>query len=711
MESVFFEFAIVLTVAAVVGAIGTLLRQPLIISFIVVGVIVGPSMLGLIEPGSEMQLLADLGIALLLFSVGLTLDLSNVRTMGIVALTAGIGQMAFTILFGFLLALVLGMPSMAAVYVGVALAMSSAVIPMKVLADKREVDSLHGRVAIGALIVQDVGVIAAIVALATVGAVGQGGLSVPLQLARVVLNGVLLVAASVLLARFVLPRVVDFLSRSAELLVLFAVTWAMAFAVIAEAAGLSREFGAFLAGIALASTQYREAIVAPLARLRDFLLVFFFVGLGASLDPAILRAQVSHAAIFAVFVLLGNTGIVMLIMGLMGYRSRTGFFTGTALAQTSVFSLVVASMGVSLGHIGVETLGLITLVGLVTIGVCTYILTYSSEIFERLRPVLSVFERKRPFRELTAEATTVEADEVEVVVLGLGRFGSGIARGLQLRRRKVLGVDFDPDVLSRLGRGGLPVVYGDIADAEMLHHLPLEDAAVVVCAVPGLVANLGTLRMLKQHGYSGRIALTAHTEAEAAQLRAAGADLVLEVFAYAAEHSAEAVSAARYAIPDHADLPLGIANVSLPAGSALAGRQLREIPVRAETGASVIGVSRAGNVLFDPEPDLQLFPGDHLVLIGSADDLMRAREYLERQEFAEQAADEFVIEEFGLGDDSPLVGRTLAELDFRNRYGATVIGIARGDGQFLAPDPHETLRVGDRLFVAGRRTVVEQLRL
>ena len=328
---------------------------------------------------------------------------------------------------------------------------------------------------------------------------------------------------------------------------LFAVTWAMAFAVIAEAAGLSREFGAFLAGIALASTQYREAIVAPLARLRDFLLVFFFVGLGASLDPAILRAQVSHAAIFAVFVLLGNTGIVMLIMGLMGYRSRTGFFTGTALAQTSVFSLVVASMGVSLGHIGVETLGLITLVGLVTIGVCTYILTYSSEIFERLRPCCPSSSASAR-SELTAEATTVEADEVEVVVLGLGRFGSGIARGLQLRRRKVLGVDFDPDVLSRLGRGGLPVVYGDIADAEMLHHLPLEDAAVVVCAVPGLVANLGTLRMLKQHGYSGRIALTAHTEAEAAQLRAAGADLVLEVFAYAAEHSAEAVCAARYAI-------------------------------------------------------------------------------------------------------------------------------------------------------------------
>ncbi len=708
MESMFVEFVKILAIAAAFGAIGMVLRQPLIISFIAAGIIAGPAVLGIIEPGPEMKLLGDIGIALLLFSVGLTLDLSNVRTMGTVALAAGIGQMMFTILFGFLLALLLRMSGMAAVYVAVSLAMSSAVIAMKVLADKREVDSLHGRVTIGALIVQDVGVIVVIVSLAAVGAVGQSNVSVPIQLARVLLNGALLVAATVVLTRWVLPKVVALLCRSAELLVLFAVAWAVAFAVFAEFAGLSREFGAFLAGIALASTQYREAIVAPLARLRDFLLVFFFIALGATLNPAILAAQASHAVVFGFFVLLGNTMIVMVIMGLMGYRSRTSFFTGTALAQTSVFSLVVASMGVSLGHITVDTLGLITLVGIVTIGVCTYVLTYSSEIYERLRPVASVFERKRPFRELAMEALP-ESANVEVVILGLGRFGGGIARALQLRQRDVLGVDFDPDVLSRWSACGLPVVYGDVADAEMLHHLPLENARMVVCAVPGLNTNLEALRALKRHGYRRRVAVTAHSEAEATELQAAGADLVLELFAYAAEHTAEAVSAALHAIPEHPDLPLTIADVRLPAGSALAGRRLCEATVRADSGACVIAVSRAGRTIFDPEPDLQLFPGDHLVLIGSPEDLLRAREHLQQQEFDQQPQDEFAIQEIVLDAASPLVGRSLAEMDFRNRFGATVVGIGRGEDEFVTPDPHEPLRAGDRLFVAGPREMMAEM--
>ncbi|MGI5820000.1 MAG: cation:proton antiporter [Armatimonadota bacterium] len=715
MESLFFEFATVLMVAAVAGAIGTLLKQPLIISFIVVGFFIGPSVLGVVNPDAEMELLADMvqllgdaGIALLLFSVGLTLDLSNVRTMGLVALAAGIGQMTFTILFGFLLAQSLGMSGMAAVYVAVALAMSSAVIPMKILADRGEVESLHGRVAIGALIVQDVGVIGAIVGLAAVGAVGQGDASVQVQLVRVVLNAALLIAASMLLARFVLPHVVGFLRRSGELLLLFAVAWAMAFAVLAEGAGLSRELGAFLAGIALAPRPYREAFAAPLARLRDFLLLFFFVYLGAALDPAILRAQVSHAAAFAAFVLIGNTGIVMVIMGLMGYRSRTSFFTGTALAQTSVFSLVVANMGVALGHIALETLGLITLVAIVTIAVCTYVLTYSGGIYERLRRALQVFERKVPFREASVESVP-ESEEVDVVIMGMGRLGGEIAHSLQLRQRNVLGVDFDPEVLSRARRRGLPAAYGDVDDPEMLHHLPLEQAAVIVCAVPGLKTNLMALRTLRQYGYSGRIAVTAHTEDEAATLRDAGADLVLQVFAYAAEHAAEAVTAAMHHLPEHPDLPLSVAEVRLPPGSVLCGERLETVRVREETGATVMAISRAGRVYFDPDPNLRLFPGDHLVLIGASEDLLRAREYLEQQEFEGQPDYEFIIDEIELAEDSPLVGRSLAEMDFRNQVGATVVVIEREEGEFARPDPHEPLRAGDRLYVAGRRSAVEEL--
>lgn len=710
MESVFLEFATVLTVAAVVGAIGTLLRQPLIISFIVVGLLLGPSGLGLVQESTEVRLLAQMGIALLLFVVGLKLDLGNIRTMGPVALATGMGQVVFTSFFGFLIALGFGLSVTGAVYVAVALALSSTIIIIKLLTDKREIDSLHGRITVGILIVQDMVVIAAMIVLAAFGAVDEGNASIAAKLALIGLKSIGLLLGIAILMRWVMPPLMHFLSRSQELLVLFAVAWAVFLAVVSHRLGLSTEVGAFLAGVALASTQYREALAARLATLRDFLLLFFFIDLGAGLDPSMLRAQVSQAVVFSLFVLVGNPLIVMAIMGVMGYRSRTSFFTGTAMAQISEFSLIIAALGVSLGHISTDTLGLVTLVGLVTIGLSTYLITYSAPIYDRLVRFLSLFERREPFREL-AENAAPEDGRVDVIVLGLGRFGGGIARGLQLRQRRVLGVDFDPDTLALWRRRGLPVIYGDISDPELVHHLPVDRSTMVVCAVPGRDANLTVLRALEHHGFTGRTALTATLPEEAEALRRAGADLVLEPFAEAAEQAAEAITAAMHRVRERVHLPLSIAEVRLPAGSALAGRRLREIPVRAETGASVIGVSRAGKVLFDPEPDLQLFPGDHLVLIGSADDLMRAREYLERQEFAEQAADEFVIREVELAEGAEPTGRSLAEMDFRNRYGATVIGIARGEGQFLAPDPHEPLRPGDRLFVAGRRSVVEQLRL
>ncbi len=712
MESLFFEFATVLMVAAVVGTIGSLLKQPLIISFIVVGILVGPSGIGLIEEGPELQLLAEIGIALLLFVVGLKLDLHNIRTMGPVALAVGMGQVIFTSLFGFLIALALGYSPLPAFYVALALAISSTIIIIKLLTDKRELDSLHGRITVGVLIVQDIVVVAAMIVITALGAVGEAEeASAAMQLLVVGLRATGLLVGIGALMRWVIPPLMDFLSRSQELLVLFSVAWAVFLAVVSHQLGLSSEIGAFLAGVALASTPYREAIAARLVSLRDFMLLFFFIDLGAGLEPNLLRAQASHAVIFAAFILIGNPLIVMTIMGIMGYRSRTGFLTGTAMAQISEFSLIIATMGYTVGHITTETLGLITLVGLVTIGLSTYLIVYAAHIHERLSGLMALFERKQPFRELTEDDIPIEDEEdgVDVIVMGLGRFGGAIENCLHLRQRSVLGVDFDPDVLAHWRDQDLPVIYGDLSDPELLHHLPLSHTRAVVCAVRGLDTNLTLLRLLQEHHYDGRIALTAQTPAEADELREAGADLLLEPFAYAAEHAAERVTAAMHVMPEHPDIPLGIAEVRLPTGSVLAGERLRDLDLRDETGASVLALSRAGRANFDPDPDTQLFPNDHLILIGAAEDLLRAREYLEHQEFEEQAELEFIIDEIELDEDSPLVGRTLAEMDFRNEYKATVIGIERPDGEFVTADPHEPLQVGERVYVAGRRGVLEDL--
>lgn len=700
--------AVILMVAAVVGAIGTALRQPLIISFIAVGILLGPAGVGLVEEAAQVQLLAQMGIALLLFVVGLKLDLRAIRTMGPVALATGLGQVIFTSFFGFLIALALGMDPVPAAYVALALALSSTIIIIKLLTDKREIDSLHGRITVGILIVQDIVVVAAMIVLAGFGALEESEVSLVRQVGAIGLKSLAFLLGIALLMRYVVPLLMGFLSRSQELLVLFAVAWAVFLALVSEQLGLSKEVGAFLAGVALASTQYRESIAARLVSLRDFLLLFFFIDLGSGLDLSLMGAQLGQAVMFSLFILIGNPLIVMAIMGVMGYRSRTSFRTGVAMAQISEFSLIIAALGFSLGHIDSETLGLITLVGLVTIGTSTYMIIHSAALYDLLSRPLSYLERKRPFREL-AEDSGAGVQQPDVLLIGLGRYGGNIARCLRMRGRRVLGVDFDPEALARRREQDIPVVYGDASDPEMLEHLPVRGAQMVVSTIPGVAANRALLELLRQHGFEGQVAVTAHTQGDADALREAGADLVLRPFAEAAEQAADSIAAATHPFRRRLDLPVTLADVRLPPGSALVGKTLREVPLRRETGASVIAVSRAGRAILDPGPDMQLFPGDHIIVVGAPDDLLQAREFLQQQDFPQEQEVEFVIEGITVDDNSEWVGRTLAELDFRNRYRATVIGIERGEDQILTPGPDDRLEAGDRLLVAGHRAAIEEL--
>ncbi len=525
------EFAGVLIVAATVGGIGLLLRQPLIISFIAVGILVGPTGLDWIGESEAWDLLSVTGISLLLFVVGLRLDLDEVRATGSVALTTGLGQVAFTSVIGFGIALALGEDMVSAAYIAVALTFSSTIIIVKLLSDKREIDSLHGRIAVGFLIVQDIVVVLVMIVIS---AMSVGGADPVREAALVVGSGVALVAGVGLAMKFVVPWLFAILARQQELLVLGAIAWAMALAVIAESLGFSTEVGAFLAGVSLASTRFRDAIGARLVTMRDFLLLFFFVTLGAALDLSALGGQVVPALVLSAFVLVGNPLIVVAIMVAMGYRARTGFLAGLAVAQISEFSLILGALGVSVGHIGDEQMALITLVGLVTIGTSTYMILYSGPLYERLAPLLAPLERRVPTRE---QVSNHPVERTNVIVLGLGRFGGALSRRLGERGLRVLGIDFDPEVVRRWEHDGATVRYGDIEDPEVYASLPL-DADWVVSSLPNLATNLHLLDVLRARGFRGRVALTAHTEHAARALDDRGADLVLVPFVEAAAHAA-----------------------------------------------------------------------------------------------------------------------------------------------------------------------------
>ncbi|MBS3997875.1 MAG: cation:proton antiporter [Hydrogenophaga sp.] len=540
----FYEFALLLMAAAFAGALFVKLRQPVLIAYIVIGIALGPAGFGLVQAHEQIELLAQIGVTVLLFVVGLKLDITHVKHIGPVALATGLGQLTFTIIFGFGLILLLGKTPIEAIYVAVALTFSSTIIIVKLLSDKRELDSLHGRIAVGFLIVQDLAVVLAMMAMSalkTPELTADGDvawLSVGLSLTgRVVAAAVLLGVAM----RYVIPRVVASMAKSQELLLIFALAWGVALAALGEWAGFSKEAGAFMAGFSLASTPFREAINARLTGIRDFLLLFFFIDLGAKLEMATLGAELWPAAVLSVFVLIGNPLIVMAIMGYMGYRRRTGFLAGLTVAQISEFSIVFVAMGITLGHVGVTALGLTTLVGLITITISTYMIIYSHPLYDRLAPWLKWFERQRPHREMAVENDGDRHVEADILVFGMGRYGGRLLKRLRDEGVAALGVDFDPEAVRDWHDKGVPMRFGDAEDPDFLDSLPLKGARWIVSTLPQADSNRALLHALRANGYTGQVAVAVRDEYQAQVLADAGIDHIFNLFDDAAEQATRQV--------------------------------------------------------------------------------------------------------------------------------------------------------------------------
>jgi len=534
-QSSFTEIAALLVLAAIVGFLGLLLRQPLIVSFIVVGLLAGPSVLDIVHSKDQIKLLSELGIAVLLFLVGIKLDVKLIKSIGGVSVLTGLGQVLFTSGFGYFIGLAIGLDHITSVYVAVALTFSSTIIIVKLLSDKREIESLHGQIALGFLIVQDLVVVLAMIVLATIGIGSEHGGSSDSSVWRVAISGASLLAFVIIFVRYIANPLTDKLAKAPELLVIYAIAQAALFAAIGDMVGLGMEVGGLLAGVALASTPYRESIAARLAPLRDFLLLFFFIALGATLDLSQLGTYMSGAIIFSLFVLIGNPLIVMIIMGLIGYGKRTGFLAGLTVAQISEFSLIFITMGISLGHVQQDILGLVTLVGIITIAASTYMITYSHQLYSVFTPLIGIFERSGAPRETAADDQT--GNHYPVIIFGLGRLGTAISMQLKEKGIKVLGIDFNPTAIKDWHKLGLDCKYGDATDAEFIIDLPLKHASWLVSTIPHLQTGLASedtrktvVQLTRTAGYTGKLAVVSQGSIETEELNLFGVELILEPF-------------------------------------------------------------------------------------------------------------------------------------------------------------------------------------
>ncbi|MDD5710595.1 MAG: cation:proton antiporter [Candidatus Colwellbacteria bacterium] len=516
----FSEIALALVLAVVFGFIAHAFRQPPIIGFILAGVTVGL----LANPGSAavgiMDGLAPIGLALLLFLVGLEMNMADLRHVGWPSLVVGLGQTVLIFIVGYFLVTALGFGGITAVYIAIALAFSSTIIVVKLLSEKKELNSLYGRIVVGSLLVEDFVAILTIVILAGLRSDGAPLLS----FIETLFKGGVLVGLILFTSRF-FPRLLDRIGRSPEMLYLFSIAWVLGVATLTELVGLSVEIGGFLAGLALANSSEHFQIGARMRPVRDFFLILFFVSLGAGMLVEGATVPLGPALILSLFVLIGNPLIVMILMGLLGYRSRTSFLTGLTAAQISEFSLVIAALGLRLGHLDPDSTALVTLVGIVTIFLSSYLIIYGNQIYRLLKPVLRIFE----FRRKLVEDTPIAGEyQNHIVLIGVHRTGYSILQTLIKAGAEFVAVDFDPVLVKSLRGKKVPVIYGDIADEEIQEVIGLRKAKAVISTVPDNQDNQIVLNTVKNINKKAKIILTANEKEDATRFYRDGASYVIQ---------------------------------------------------------------------------------------------------------------------------------------------------------------------------------------
>jgi len=522
MDLFYFELTVIVCLAAFLAIIFRFLKQPPVLAYILAGVIIGPLGIYKIHGGELMESLAQVGITLLLFMLGLELRFSELKSVGKISLITGIGQIVFTSGLGFIICTLLGFSQVASVYISIALTFSSTIIIVKLLSDKRDLNSLYGKISVGFLLVQDFVAIIALILLS--GFTAGGGLS-PIDFILVAIKSIALFGFVILISRKLLPLILNKISHSSEILFLFSLAWAFGVAALVSSPfiGFSIEIGGFLAGLALANSYESYQITSRIKPLRDFFITIFFVTIGMGILISDLSTILIPGIILSLFVLIGNPIIVMILMGIMGYRKRTGFMAGLTVAQISEFSLIVMFMGNRIGHISDQNIALITFVGAVTFVISTYMILNSNTLYKHLEKYLVIFERKNA-RE---KSIKMNNHKDHIILIGAKRMGESILNSLIENKQEFVVLDFDPNVISKLKEKNIECYFGDIADSEIQELVDLDKSKLVISTVSDYEDNLALLHSIKRMKNKPKVVMQTLEKEHAKELYRAGADYVV----------------------------------------------------------------------------------------------------------------------------------------------------------------------------------------
>lgn len=543
------NIAISLVAAAAAAVAMKVLRQPLLLGYILAGVAIGPIGLGIITDHKEIITVSEIGLILLLFMIGLEIDIRAMIKSGRRVIIPGLLQFPISVAtaYGVFLLLeragiFLGTGSYARLYVAIGVSLSSTMIVVKLLFDKMELDTLPGRITIGILIFQDIW---AIIVLAI-----QPNLNNPelLGLLRTFGSGALLVAAAMLLSRYVLPSLFRGAAKMPELVLVMSLGWCFLVALVAAHpwVGLSMEMGALIAGVSLATFPYNLDVVAKATTVRDFFITLFFVALGMQIPLPTMNVMVVALAIVAVALFVKWLGIFGVLYA-TGGGLRVANLAAINLGQVSEFSLVILTLGIGFGHIEGDTLTYVIWVFALLAVASTYCMTYS----HGLQTALSKLQRSLGVPDVGDRDgdAAVDSGRQRVVVLGFFRIASAFLETLRQRQPALLSellvVDFNPVVKQKLDAMGVACIYGDIANQDTLHHAAIHDAEMVLCTIPDTFLkgtdNKRLLAFVRSVAPNAHVVVTADSPSQAQQLYEQGADFVLQPSSETAQRLADVV--------------------------------------------------------------------------------------------------------------------------------------------------------------------------
>jgi Kef-type K+ transport system membrane component KefB/voltage-gated potassium channel Kch len=517
-QTVFMQLSLVLAIAAGVSLVMRLLRQPLVMGYILTGIIVGPSFLHLITNKEAFESFSQIGIALLLFIVGLGLNFAVVRSTGkpvlmtFLAVILGLGPL------GFAAAYVLGFTAFESAVTALALLFSSTIIVVKSLSDKKEQSRLYAQIAIGILLVEDV---VATVALLFVTA-GQGGQpDAAGNFGLFLLKGVGLAAALSFLGAYVMPKVTRFFAASQEFLFIFAMAWALGVASVFAELGFSLEVGALFAGVTLASLPYASEISARLKPLRDFFVALFFIHLGEGMELHNITASLGPAVALAGLVLVTKPLLIAAGLGALGYTRQVGFKAAVHLSQISEFSIILVTVAMTAGMVDRQLVDVMTLTAMITIAVSAYLMKYDDRLYPRFEPLLRRLETDKSKRERRKK------QHYDMVLFGYHKGGHEFVQAFRETHKHYVVVDYDPDVIETMERQHIHHIYGDATDMELLEELDIRKSEMVVSTITDYLSN----RILCQHvtGRGSKAAFICHADNydDAAKLYKHGATYVM----------------------------------------------------------------------------------------------------------------------------------------------------------------------------------------